>query len=97
MRTLLQIHFPVEPGSKLVADGSLGKMVEKFSKEYQPEATYFFPDGGKRCMLFVFDLPDSTHIPSVAERFFSALHAEIKLAPVMNADDLRAGLMKLAK
>ena len=95
MRTMVKIHFPVEIGNKVVSDGTLPKMVETFSKEYKPEAAYFFPENGKRTMLFVFDLPDSTHIPSIAERFFRGLNAEIVLTPVMNADDLKTGLSKI--
>lgn len=95
MRTMLRVSFPVEKGNQAVKDGSLPKTVEAFMTRYKPEAAYFFPEGGKRSALFVFDLPDTTHLPVVAEQFFFALNAEVRLTPVMNAQDLQAGL-KLA-
>jgi hypothetical protein len=94
MRTMLQITIPVETGNKAIKDGTLPKTMEAFMQKYKPEAAYFFPKDGKRSALFVFDLPDPTHIPAIAESFFSNLNAEIFMTPVMNADDLRAGLAK---
>ena len=43
----------------------------------------------------VFDLPDSSGIPSFAEPFFRELNANLELAPVMNGDDLQKGLSQL--
>ncbi len=94
MRTMLKVSFPAGVGNKVIKDGSLPKMVESFMKKYKPEAAYFFPSKGKRSMLFVFDMPDPTHIPSVAEPFFAGLEADLSLTPVMNLDDLQAGLKK---
>jgi hypothetical protein len=97
MRTLLRVIIPVETGNKAIKDGTLPKTMESFSKKYKPEAAYFYPEGGRRSALFVFDLPDPTHIPAIAESFFFGLDAEIYMTPVMNADDLRAGLEKTKK
>ena len=94
MRTMLKVSMPVETGNKAFKDGTLPKIIETFSKKYKPEAAYFFPEAGKRTALFVFDLPDPTHIPAVAEHFFFGLEAEVYMTPVMNADDLRAGIEK---
>ena len=97
MRTMLKVSFPVETGNRVIKDGSLPKLVESFSKRFKPEAAYFFPEAGKRNMLFVFDMPDTTDMPSVAEPFFMGLDAEISMTPVMNIDDLGTGLEKLMK
>jgi hypothetical protein len=35
-------------------------------------------------------------MPPLLERIFMALEANIELTPVMNGDDLRAGLQRLA-
>jgi hypothetical protein len=45
-----------------------------------------------RTALIVFDMNDSSEIPPAAEPFFMAFDAEITFAPVMNADDMRAGV-----
>jgi hypothetical protein len=94
MRTMLKVVFPASAGNKVIKDGSLPKLVEAFVKKFKPEAAYFFPSNGKRTMLFVFEMPDATHIPSVAEPFFSGLEADLSLTPVMNLEDLKAGLKK---
>ena len=97
MRTMLKVSFPVDAGNRVIKDGSLPKIVESFTQRYKPEAAYFFADAGRRTMLYVFDMPDTSHIPSVAEPFFMGLNAEISFKPVMNLDDLRAGLEKAMK
>jgi hypothetical protein len=35
-------------------------------------------------------------MPPLLEPFFSTFEAEVELTPVMNADDLRAGLQRVA-
>jgi len=97
MRTMLKVLVPVEAGNKAIKDGSLHKAVEAFMQRFKPESAYFYADGGKRSMQFVFNLSDTTDIPSVAEPFFMGLNAEIYATPVMNADDLRAGIEKFMK
>jgi hypothetical protein len=71
----------------------MGQMMDQL----KPEAAYFFPDDGMRSALFVFDLKEPSQIPAIAEQFFQVLHAEISMTPVMNADDLKAGLEKVMK
>ncbi len=43
----------------------------------------------------VFDLKDSSDLPRIAEPFFMGLNATVEFTPVMNADDLKAGLGKM--
>jgi hypothetical protein len=92
---MMRIHLPVEQSNNAVKDGSLPKLMGKMIDQLKPEAAYFFPDDGLRSALFVFDLKDPSQIPMVAEPFFEILHAEVTLTPVMNADDLKAGLAKI--
>ena len=65
--------------------------------ELKPETAYFYPEGGKRAALFVFDLKDPSYIVTVAERFFNELDAEVFLTPVMNAQELRTGMERTMK
>lgn len=97
MRTLGIFTFPVEASNKAVQDGSLAKIMEKGLADLKPEAAYFYPHGGKRSALIVFDLKDPSDIPAIAEPFFMGMNASVQFFPVMNADDLRAGLEKAAK
>ena len=96
MRTMLRWTMPVERGNKAVADGSLGKAFEKLFEMIKPEAAYFYPENGKRAALAVFDMADASEIAGIAEHLFSGLDADVSFTPVMNGDDLKKGLAKLA-
>jgi len=97
VRTMLKVLFPVEASNKAMKEGALEKTIGKMLEQLKPEAAYFFPDGGRRSAIFVFNLKEPSDIVLTAEPFFSALNAEVYLVPVMNADDLKAGLAKLMK
>lgn len=97
MRTLLKIHIDAPPGNEAIRDGSLQKTIETLVDQLHPEATYFFPEHGKRCAYFFFDLADPSRIPVVCEPLFARLGAEVDLTPVMSLDDLRSGLTDLAR
>ena len=96
MRVLLQVHIPNAKGNAAFQDGSLARTMEEFIGKVQPEAAYFAPDGGLRSAFFVFDMQDPSDMPPLLEPFFTAFEANIDLTPVMNADDLQAGLQRLA-
>ncbi len=63
----------------------------------KPEASYFYLEDGKRTGRFFFDLKDVSDMPRIAELFFQNLNAEVDFAPVMNADELQAGLGKASE
>lgn len=95
MRTMIRIKVPAEPGSKAVQDGSLQKTIMEALQRLKPEAAYFFPENGVRSIMMVVDMKESSEIPSIAEPFFSRLHAAVEIFPVMNAEDLKEGLAKI--
>lgn len=97
MRTMLRITMAVEAGNRAFADGSLQRTMQGLMERLKPESAYFFPDEGKRSAQFVFDLQDAAQIPALVEPLFSGLNAEVRLTPVMNAEDLRKGLGEAAK
>ena len=97
MRTMLKVLFPVEASNKAMKEGALEKTIGKMIEQLKPEAAYFFPDSGRRSAIFVFDLKEPSDIVLTVEPFFSALNAEVFLVPVMNAEDLKAGLANLMK
>ena len=94
MRMLMKVSMPVEAGNKGLREGILPETVMKFVDQMKPEACYFGPDGGKRTAYFVFDLKDPTMIPAAAEPFFLNLNAAVEMSPVMNLEDLKAGIEK---
>ena len=97
MRTLLKVKFPVEAGNKGIQDGTIQKVVGETMERLRPEAAYFLADGGMRAGMFVFDMKDSSDIPSIVEPFFAGLNAGVEFIPVMNADDLKKGLERVKK
>ena len=95
MRTILKVSMPVEKANQAIKDRSLPQTMTGFVDEYKPEASYFYAENGRRTAFFVFDLKDPALIPSVAERFFMKLNAEVMFYPAMNATDLKKGLEML--
>ena len=63
----------------------------------RPESCYFGPEGGQRTAYFFFDMKDSSQMPAIAEPWYLATNALIDIQPVMNADELRAGLEKIPR
>ncbi len=89
MRMLLRVSIPVEAGNAAAKAGTLGATVEGILAGLKPEAAYFYADdNGNRAGSIVFDLADSSQIPSVAEPWFLAFKATVSLRPVMNPADL---------
>lgn len=97
MRTLLRAVFPVEASNAAIVNGTLGALLEKMVAQLKPEAAFFYAHDGKRSANFIFDMKESSDIPVIAEPLFMALNASIEFYPVMNLDDVRAGLEKAAK
>ena len=97
MRTMLRITIPVDTGNEAIQDGTIQKVVSETLERLRPEAAYFLAEQGDRAAMFVFDLKDSSDIPSIAEPFFARLNASVEFTPVMNADDLKKGLEKVRK
>ena len=94
MRTLLKFSMDVEAANETIRNGEMPRVVQEFHDRYKPEALYFYAENGKRTGLAIFDLPDPSDIPSVAEPFFTVLKAEISMHPCMNLNDLKTGVAK---
>jgi hypothetical protein len=97
MRTIMRMTIPVEAGNDSVADGSMQKTLESLLSDLKPEAAYFFAQNGERGGFIVFDLKDTSQIPSIAEPLFSALKAKLEFHPAMNVEDVRKALSELGK
>lgn len=92
MRVMLKAQMGAEAGTKAIEDGSLPRVVQQLGEVVDIEAAYFGPQQGKRTAVFFFELDDSSTIPAISEPFFRELDAEFELVPVMNRDELMAGL-----
>jgi hypothetical protein len=94
MRMLMTVQIPTEAGNAAIKDGSLPEIVGKALETLNAEAAYFTSEEGNRTALIFFDMAESSDIPPAAEPFFMGLGAKITFAPVMNADEMRAGVGK---
>lgn len=95
MRMFLTVQMEVEAANHAIKDGSMAKIIQGFTEAVKPEGVWFTALEGKRTMVAVFDLASTAQIPSLAEPFFTGLHATISLSPAMDMADLRAGLANL--
>lgn len=97
MRTMIRITVPVEAGNKSITNGTLPKTIADTMDKLRPEAAYFFSDRGVRTGIMIVDFKDVSDIPAIAEPLFMAFNAAVEFIPVMNADELKKGLSKVAQ
>ncbi|WP_328537901.1 DUF3303 family protein [Streptomyces sp. NBC_00344] len=83
--------------NEAITNGTLQKIMQATSERLNPEAAYFGPSRGGRACTFVFDMQDSSLLPTIVEPLFRELGAEIEIQPVMNSEDLKKGLTALQK
>ncbi|MFI6449490.1 hypothetical protein [Kitasatospora sp. NPDC050543] len=95
MRVMLRAHLDTQVSNEAIKDGTLPKIMESMIERLKPEAAYFGPSEGGRSCTFVFDLQDSSQLPTIAEPLFQELGAKIEIQPVMNPADLQKGLAAL--
>ena len=94
MRMLMTVQIGTAAGNAAIKDGSLPKIVGAALEGLKAESAYFTAKNGERTALIFFDMADSTDIPAAAEPFFMNLDAKITFEPVMNADEMGAGVEK---
>ncbi len=96
MRMMMTVSVPTETGNKAIVEGTLPKVIGEFIERARPESAYFTTEAGRRTAYFVLDVKSSTDMPSLGEPFFMTLNAAVDFRPVMNVDELRSGLSRLA-
>ena len=96
MRVMVKFTLPTtEENNAKIRDGSIAQTMETLLGNLQPEAAYFCPVDGKRGGYLVFNMEEGSDGVPKLEPFWLELGATVELVPVMNADDLRAGLQRL--
>ena len=94
MRMLLKAQMDTEKSSQALQEGKMQPELERIMNQLRPEAAYFYGEDGKRAALFIFDMEDPSQLPELTEPFFTTAGASVYVTPVMNADDLQAGLQR---
>jgi hypothetical protein len=85
----MKVSFPVEAGNAAARSGTLGSTVKGILDNLKPESAYFVANEfGQRCGYIVFDLKDTSQIPSIAEPWFLAFNASLTITPAMTPQDL---------
>ena len=92
----MQVSLDREKSNEAIRNGTIEKVMQQARERLHPEAMYFGAFGGTRTAFIVFDLTHESDLPSVSEPFFMELGGSITMSPVMNPEDLAAGLAKLA-
>jgi hypothetical protein len=93
---LLTVQMDTEKAGQAIANGKLPEIMESAFDRLKPEAAYFGAQDGVRTGYFVFDLKQTSDIPSMAEPFFQELGAKLTITPVMDLSDVQSGLGKYA-
>lgn len=96
MRFAIRVTIPTEVGNKIVKDPNFIPNIEKFIKENNVEAAYFYEAGGDRSTTYILDLPSADKIPVIAEPLFQ-MGAKVQFHPVMLLDDLKKAIQSLPK
>jgi len=98
MRILLQISIPHEPFNSFVRDGTVGAKMEQILKATKPETIYFTEQDGHRGAVAVVEMSEASQIPALAEPWFLAFNADVKMRIAMTPADLaKSGIDKLGK
>jgi hypothetical protein len=95
---LMTVKIPHESFNAAVRDGSAEAKLKKILEAIKPEAAYFTSQHGCRGGVFVVDLPDAAHIPTLAEPWFLTFNADVEFHPCMTPADLgKSGIGQIAK
>ncbi|WP_338897036.1 hypothetical protein WBG99_16495 [Streptomyces sp. TG1A-60] len=94
MRMMMKARMDTQLSNQATKGGTMPKSLKSAIERLKPEAAYFTPEGG-RTMFLVFDMKDSSQLPSITDPLFQEMGAEVTFEPVMNLDDLQKGLATL--
>lgn len=97
MRFMIEFSVPTQHGNDVVRSGKIAKIFKQLGEDLKPEAMYFYPADGLRAGCIFLQSDNPAICVAVGERLWFGLQAQIKVTPVMNADDLGRGLSDIAK
>jgi hypothetical protein len=89
---MMRVQIDTEAGNQAIKDGELLGSLKTTVEQLHAEAAYFSLLDGARCAYFVFDLPQTSQLPPIAEPLFIRGKAKIDIFPVMNLDELTVGV-----
>lgn len=96
MRMMLRAVMDTEKTNKLTDPEKVVQLWDRILGQLNPEAAYFSPHHGCRSCVIVFDLQESSRLPSLLEPLFHEFGAHIEIQPCLNKEDLMKGLAEAA-
>jgi hypothetical protein len=94
---MMSLQVPVEAGNEAIQSGQMPQIMESVLGSLKPEAAYFTAtDDGARGAYIFFDMEDPSQMPVISEPLYQKLHAQVRIQPVMTAEDVQRGLSQLA-
>ena len=97
MKLLVTINPTVKKGKEMIKDIKAIEKLEKYYKEINGEAAYFYEFEGRKTFEFVIDVPKPDKISEIADPMFKKFEARILFQPVMTFDDLKKSVSKKKK
>jgi hypothetical protein len=97
MRVLLKAQMDVAAANEAVKSGAIGRALQDVMQRLQPEAAYLGAFRRQEDSVHLFR-PRRPIADSARQRaLFQITQASVEIIPVMNADDLQAGLRQLGE
>jgi len=94
MKILVTINPTIKKGKEMVQNLKAIKELEKYYKELNGEAAYFYEFEGRKTFEFVIDLPKPEKLSEIADPMFKKFEARILFQPVMTFDELKKSVTK---
>ena len=94
MKLLVTINPTVKKGKEMIKDIKAIKELEKYYKEINGEAAYFYEFEGRKTFEFVIDVPKPDKLSEIADPMFKKFDARILFQPVMTFEDLKKASKK---
>jgi len=94
MKLLVTINPTVKKGKEMFKDIKAIKELEKYYKEINGEAAYFYEFEGRKTFEFVIDVPKPDKISEIADPMFKKFEARILFQPVMTFGELKKAAKK---
>lgn len=94
MKLRVTINPTVKKGKEMIKDLKAIKELEKYCKEINGEAAYFYEFEGLKTFEFVIDVPKPDKLSEIADPMFKKFEARILFQPVMTFDELKKSVSK---
>ena len=98
MKMLMFVRLHHETFNAAVRDGGAGPKTDAILNELKPQSVYFAEINGRRTVVMIVELENSSMIPALSEPWFLTFNADVEFHVVMNSEDLaQSGFDKMGE